>query len=143
LSGKIYEKIGENWDPLESELVLLLLLLTLPLKMLVNQGETELGEGLKAKKTVKATKANTNPYAKTTVLLVLMMETRLLRSEIRVPPVTGACFDASTMATDEEFSCFCLFCQTPQKWKETETENGASREREREREERRERWVLL
>jgi hypothetical protein len=62
LSGKKYEKIEGNWDPLESELVQLLLLL--PLKILVNQGETELGEGPKAKKTVKETKANTKPYAK-------------------------------------------------------------------------------
>lgn len=116
LSGKKYEKIEVKWDPLESlaELVPLLLLL-LPAKMLENQGEAELEEGLKAKKTVKATKANTNPYAKTTVLLVLRMQTRLLRSDIRVPPVTGMCFVASAMATEEGFSFFCLFYQTPQK----------------------------
>jgi hypothetical protein len=102
--------------------------------MLANQGETELEEGLKAKKTVKATKANTNPYAKTTVLLILRTETRLLRSEIRVPPVTGMCFVASTMAMEESFSCFCLFCQnTSQKWKERELQKKVLLERERER----------
>lgn len=70
--------------------------------MLVNQGEAELEEGLKAKKTVKATKASMNPYTKTTVLLVLRMKKRLLRSEIKVPPLILGRFFTALFSMEEE-----------------------------------------
>ena len=57
-------------------------------KMLVTQGEEEFEEGLKAKKTVKPTKAN---MKKATVLLVLMIE------DTFVPPLIGMYFALSAM----------------------------------------------
>lgn len=79
--------------------------------MLMNQGEAELDEGLKAKKTVKTTKANMNPYIKTAVLLVLRMGKRILKSEIKLPSAMRMYFLASAM--EEGFSCFCVFCLRP------------------------------
>ncbi|KAL5748747.1 hypothetical protein ACOSQ2_026044 [Xanthoceras sorbifolium] len=71
----------------------------LVVKMLVNQGEEEFEEGLKAKKTVKATNANMNPYAKVILLLVLKTMKRPLKSVMRVPPLMDWCLMALAMVT--------------------------------------------
>ena len=64
-------------------------------KMLVNKGEEEFEEGVKAKKPVKPTKAN---MKKATVLLVLMIENRFLKSIVTVvPPLIGVYFAVSAM----------------------------------------------
>lgn len=65
--------------------------------MLVNQGEEAFGEGEKAKKTVKATKASMKAYAAATVFLVLRMKERLLRSVATLPPPMGTYLVASAM----------------------------------------------
>lgn len=96
-----------NWDLEEEKLDEPSL--PLVLNMFVNHGAVEFGEGLKAKKTVKQTKANINPYTKATVLLVLTREKMLLRSEITVPPLTGKCFVGSAMEVGGfSFSFFSL-----------------------------------
>lgn len=67
--------------------------------MLVNHGEEEFGEGLKARKMVTTIKRNTNPYAIETVLLGLNNEKWLLKSEMKFPPPTpmGAYFVISAI----------------------------------------------
>ena len=59
-------------------------------KILVNQGE-EAFEGLKAKKTVKITKANMNPYPKNMVR-VLTTKNKLANFEISAPLLSGRYF---------------------------------------------------
>lgn len=64
-------------------------------KMLVTQGEELFEEGKNAKRTVKPTKINMN---KTTVLLVLMTENKLLMSvPTVVPPLIGTYLAISAM----------------------------------------------
>lgn len=60
-----------------------------------------MGEGLKTKKPVKTTKASMNPNRKAKVLLGLMMEKRLLKSDTIVPPWTGTCFAVSAMGGEK------------------------------------------
>lgn len=72
--------------------------------MLVNQGEEAFGEGEKAKKTVKATKAIMRAYAKATVFLVLRRDERVLRSVERLAPPIGMYLVASAM----EIGGLCL-----------------------------------
>ena len=97
--------------------------------MLVNQGEDAFGEGEKAKNTVKATNTSMKAYAKATVLLVLRMVKRLLRSVTRFPPPMGTYFVASAMEI-EAWAVLSLFlCK-----KNTEVNVKGERERERERE---------
>ncbi|KAL6988582.1 hypothetical protein U1Q18_014334 [Sarracenia purpurea var. burkii] len=69
-------------------------------------GEEELEEGLKARKTVKAIKANMKAKAKALALWALRREKRLLSSKIRFSPWMNACLVAFAM-----WVSFCGFLQ--------------------------------
>lgn len=122
--GKKKEKIEGNWDLLEEVEAESTLPGGLALNMLVNQGAAEFGEGLKAKKTVKPTKANMNPYRKATVLRVLTMEKMLFKSEIRVPPLMGGCFVASAMVAENGLPLSAFFLSAE---RQTQKRNGRRR----------------